>query len=258
MKIVLIGAGNVGHHLGRKLYEVGEEIIQVFSRNRNKAKRLATLVDATATTSLNRIYKQADVYILAVHDDAIHDIANKLAELGCGHQLVVHTSGATPLTVFEETGLKRYGIFYPLQTFSISKEPVFKDIPFCIDASDKKDIKLLMNLASRLSNNVRYINDEQRAMIHVAAVFVNNFTNHFFHIAQALLKEKNISLDILKPLIRETVDKIHLNSPDEMQTGPAIRGDEKTIKRHLTLLKNKAEYRKVYELVTHSIQKIKS
>ncbi|MEO1262266.1 MAG: DUF2520 domain-containing protein [Bacteroidota bacterium] len=254
MKIVLIGAGNVGYHLGKKLHEVGEDIIQVFSRKKNKASRLAKLVGATPTNQLNRIDTAADLYILAVHDDAIQSAAESIAEVLNGNQLAVHTSGATPLTIFEKTGLNRYGIFYPLQTFSVSTAPIFSEIPLCIDANLEKDIHLLMELGAKISDDVRYIDDEQRAMIHVAAVFVNNFTNHFFSIADNLLSHKNISLDILKPLIRETVNKINSNPPGEMQTGPAIRGDKKTMKRHLTLLKKHPDYHQIYKLVSESIQ----
>lgn len=256
MKIVLIGAGNVGYHLGRKLHGVGKDVVQVFSRRRNKAILLAELINANAVSSFNKIDLSADLIILAIHDDGIKDVGNKLAQIGCENKLVVHTSGATPLTIFANTGLKRYGIFYPLQTFSISKEPKFETIPFCVDANSRKDLDKLKNLALKISPNVNYINDEQRAIIHVAAVFVNNFTNHLFHIAQDILTEKNISLELLKPLINETIEKIETNDPIKMQTGPAIRRDEETIKRHLKLLNKNSDYRKIYQILTKSIQNV--
>ncbi len=254
MKIVLIGAGNVGYHLGRKLHRVGEAIIQVFSRKLYKAKNLASQINAQYTSSLNRILKNADLYILAVHDDAIRDIAINLFKNGIDDKLIVHTSGATPTTIFENVGLSRFGVFYPLQTFSISKEPVFEKIPFCIDANTNSDIEFLRKLAQKISPNVHYIDNQQRSLIHVAAVFVNNFSNHLFHIADEILKNENLSLEILLPLIEETVNKIKTNSPSKMQTGPAKRGDEATIKNHLELLESNPKYQKIYELLTASIQ----
>ena len=254
MKIVLIGAGNVGYHLGRELHRTGEKVVQVFSRKRYKANKLAKLIGAKATTSLDRIDENADLYILAVHDDAIFDVAKKLAAKKCREKLIVHTSGFTPKTIFGNIGLSRFGVFYPLQTFSISKEPDFEKIPFCLDANNKKDIVLLKNLARKISKKIFLINDEQRATIHIAAVFVCNFANHLYHIADDILKKKNIPMDILLPLIEETVDKIKTNAPADMQTGPAIRGDKKTIKKHIEKLESNPNYKKIYEQLTKSIQ----
>ena len=253
MKIVIIGAGNVGYHLGRKLYNVGEEVVEVFSRQRKKTVRLAKCLGAQATASLRDIRTDADLYILAVSDDAISAVAKILADRGCAENLIVHTSGVTPLTVFKNTGLRRYGIFYPLQSFSISTEPDFSTIPFCIDARQEDDRKLLMELAAKMSSHIYCFNDEQRALIHLAAVYANNFTNHLFHIAHQLLEKENIPFEILWPLINETVRKIKNAPPSEMQTGPAARGDVATINQHLQLLENKPEYRKIYQLLTEAI-----
>ena len=216
---------------------------------------MADQVNASATTSLQRIFKNADLYILAIHDDAILAVAKQLAENGLGDKLITHTSGATPMAVFENTGLRRFGIFYPLQTFSISKKPDFKNIPFCIDANNSGDILLLKKLAKKISNNVQEIKDGQRAVIHVAAVFVNNFTNHLYSVANDILKNENIGLDILLPLIQETANKLNDGTPEEMQTGPAIRGDEITIKRHLEYLDKYPEYKEIYKLLSAQLRR---
>ena len=254
MKIVLIGAGNVGYHLGKKLREIGEDVIFVFSRKWHNANKLASLINAKPSISLDQIPTYADLYIIAVHDDAILSTGEKLAAIGCRDKLVVHTAGATPISVFENTGLERYGTFYPLQTFSFGKEPDFQKIPICVDANEKADIDLLKKLALKISPNVHHFNDEQKAQIHVAAVFVNNFTNHLFSIADQILHERNVPFNILLPLIEETVEKIKNNDHVKMQTGPAVRGDEATIKCHLNLIKSNAIYKKIYQLMTESIQ----
>ena len=254
MKIVLIGAGNLGYHLGRKLHGVGEEVIQVFSRKLRRASKLAKLLSAQPTNSLDHISIGADLYIIAAHDDVIKSIGEKLAANGCRKKLVAHTSGAIPKAIFDNTGLTRYGIFYPLQTFSISKEPDFLKIPFCVDANAESDIYLLKKLALKISPNFYHINDGQKTLIHLAAVFVNNFTNHLFHIANDILKKESVPFEILLPLIEETVDKIKNNDPKEMQTGPAVREDKETINRHLQLLKLYPGYKKLYQQLTKSIQ----
>lgn len=257
MKIVLIGAGNVATHLGRKLVEVGHEVGQIFSRDLQKAKLLGELLAAAQVTSdLDEITNQADLYIIAVHDDAIGEVAGHLAKIGLDGKLIVHTSGATPMQVFAEAapGLNHVGVFYPLQTFSKIRQPNFQQIPICVDAQMPEDLMLLQHLGNQLSDQVYHINDEQRATLHLAAVFVNNFTNHLFAIGENILKEGNLSFQLLLPLIRETVGKLEDGSPAAMQTGPAIRYDVETIRRHLLQLEGQPGLQEIYQLLTKSIQ----
>ncbi|MBI1227688.1 MAG: DUF2520 domain-containing protein [Bacteroidetes bacterium] len=255
MRIVLIGAGNVATHFGRKLMEVGEQVIQVFSRNRLKALQLAKELEAAATNDFAEINTDADLYILAVHDDAIGEIAAQLAENGITDKLIVHTSGATPMRVFEAAStLKRVGVFYPLQTFSKIRKPDFQKIPICIEARQEDDLTILLNLAHNLSNKVYHINDEQRASLHLAAVFVNNFTNHLFAIGEKIQTDSGLHFEMLLPLIHETVAKLTEGPPAVMQTGPAIRHDEATILRHLHLLSGQPTLQEIYQIMTKSIQ----
>lgn len=253
MKIVLIGAGNVGWHLGHRLKECRQQLLQVFSRGEENASQLGERLGVPFTTDLQTIDRSADLYILAVHDDAIPSVAEQLAAAGLQDRLTVHTSGATPMQVFSGK-LNRYGVFYPLQTFSKGRETDFKMIPVCIDAKEEMDRQLLNDLALQLSRAVFRISDEQRAVLHVAAVFVNNFTNHLFHIGHSILEKEQLPFELLLPLIQETAAKVLEASPDSMQTGPAIRGDEATIRRHLDYLERFPRYRQLYDLFTNSIR----
>ncbi len=257
MKIVLIGAGNVATHLGRKLVEVGHEVEQVFSRDLPKAKRLGEqLASVYVTNDLDEITTQADLYIIAVHDDAIGEVADRLAKIGLADNLIVHTSGATPMQVFAEAApsLEQVGVFYPLQTFSKIRQPNFQQIPICVDARQPEDLRLLKHLGKQLSEHVYHINDEKRATLHLAAVFVNNFTNHLFAIGDKILKDGNLPFEMVLPLIRETVGKLEDGSPAAMQTGPAIRHDEATIQRHLHLLEGQPALQEIYRALTKNIQ----
>ncbi len=257
MKVTLIGAGNVGWHLGRKLHECGVEVVQVFSRQESKASALAKLTGADFTDRLEAISAQADLYLLAVSDDAIAGVARRLAAGAPGGKLMAHTSGATPMQVFAEAGAAaRYGVFYPLQTFSKKRAPDFSQIPFCIDANNDADRELLFSLARQLSPKVYHLNDEQRAVLHVAAVFVNNFANFLFHAGYELLAREGLPFGLLLPLIRETAAKLEDAPPRDMQTGPARRNDRETIQRHLQLLENHPAYHRLYEILTENIHQI--
>ena len=251
-KIVLIGAGNVGFHLGKRLYKKGFNIIQVFSRKEDKAKFLSKKIKAESTSDFSKIRANADLYIIAVSDNAIAEVAQNLKANGIDNQLVVHTSGATASTVLKPY-FNHYGVFYPLQTFRINSKPNFKTLPICIDAPNKKDLKRLKKLANKICLNVHQINDDERAILHVAAVFVNNFSNHFYSIAEDILDQNNLSLKLLFPLIRETANNIESSSPKDVQTGPAVRNDENTIKKHLQFLEKHPEYRTLYLVLSKSI-----
>lgn len=253
IKVILIGAGNVGFHLGKKLYEEGLVIQQVFSRKISKAKRLAKSVNAIPINKIDKISQDGDLYILALPDSVIAKVADNLSNNIPSSKLVVHTSGATPSTVLKPF-FKNFGIFYPLQTFSIAKPVDFQNIPICVDSNLKKHRIFLEKLGRKISKNVHQINDKERAILHVAAVFVNNFSNSLFTIGEKITEKEKLPFDILKPLIVETVNKIIDHSPNDMQTGPAKRGDKNTIDRHLKYLNNSfPEFSSIYELMTKNI-----
>lgn len=253
VKIVLLGCGNVGFHLGQALNALPQvELMQVFSRTRQKAQALAQLLDCKFATQINRVNPKADLYILAVHDSAIGLVARELAQHITGDALVVHTSGATPSDVLRKH-FPHFGIFYPLQSFSIDKKPDFPSIPFCLDAHSEEAFLLLEDLAGSISTQVARIDDRQRAILHVAAVFVNNFTNYLYTVGADICAKENVPFDLLKPLINETAAKIQNKSPLSMQTGPAARGDASTLKRHSDFLKAKTDYQALYKMLTERI-----
>ncbi len=253
INIVLIGAGNVGHHLGHRFVEQGFSIQQVFSRKITKARKLAKKVGAEAIKDLTNIRPDADLYIIAVHDDAILSVAQKISPI-IPTALVVHTSGAKACVILKPF-FKNYGSFYPLQTFSISKKVNFEILPLCIYSPQKRNRTFLKKIAQSICPNVYEINDQQKSILHVAAVIVNNFPNYLYHIGHQITKEHKLSFDILKPLIAETVHKIQDKTPKSMQTGPARRGDKETISSHLKLLQSNKTWTAIYKLLSESIEK---
>ena len=227
ISVLVIGNGNVASHLlNAFLNAENVTVTQINSRN------------------LNNI-PSADITIIAVSDDAIASVSYKLK-----NNLVVHTSGSFALNSLKNKTNK--GVFYMLQTFSKNKKVDFLEVPFCIEAENDNDLRLLESLAKSIGKKVYYINSKQRKALHVAAVFVNNFTNHLYKIGNDICDNNNIPFNILEPLIKETANKIETLSPREAQTGPAKRNDKKTIRNHLNLLDKQQQ--KIYKLLTKSIQ----
>ncbi len=248
--IVLIGAGNVATQLGLALIQAKHTVLQVYSKHTSSASELAKKLNCSFTNSFDELAPNADIYIISVKDDAIAKVA---VHLHLKDKIVIHTSGSIDIGNIKNCS-KNYGVVYPLQTFSKTKKVDFKNVPICLEANNKNTFKTLEALAKSISNNVNKISSEQRATIHLAAVFACNFTNHFYVIADEILKSNKLSIDILKPLIAETAEKIQNHPPREMQTGPAIRGDKKTMSKHLKMLTDD-NYKQLYKLVSDSIKK---
>lgn len=251
IKISIIGSGNLATQLGLALYNEGYLISQVFSRNKKNAEMLSKKLKSKAITDLKKLSKDSSIYIIAVKDDAIESVAKQLK---LKDQIVVHTSGSVSMDVLKKTS-KNYGVFYPLQTFSKEKQASFKTIPICIEANNSSTSTTLQYFAKNISGNVQKVNSEQRKKIHIAAVFACNFSNHMYAIAEQILAKDKLSLDLLKPLIEETANKIKENKPSKVQTGPAMRNDKKTMDAHLKLLKKEKDLQKIYELISKSIIK---
>ncbi|WP_250432412.1 Rossmann-like and DUF2520 domain-containing protein [Hanstruepera flava] len=246
ISVCLLGAGNVASHLFKALNNTENvTVVQWFNRD---LKKISTDKNDVHITDNIDALKHADVYILAVSDDAIADLSTHLP---FENRFVVHTSGS--VNIYDMDKKNRRGVFYPLQTFSKNVPVTFKDVPICIEALDKNDLNTLKQLAESLGCSWYKINTEQRQTLHLSAVFVNNFTNQLYRIAHEISDAKSINFDILKPLILETARKVQETSPFMAQTGPAKRNDKKTIKKHLKLLENE-QHKAIYELLTQSIK----
>ena len=250
MKIVIIGSGNVAAVLGRKFKAAGHDILQVLSRNAKAASELAYEWDTESANYMSLINPNAEVYIIAVSDDSIEKIAEEIKLPG---KVVAHTAASVSKDILKNTNA-HYGVFYPVQ--SLRKEMTeIPEIPIFVEASDDKAKSVLNQLAESISpGEVTVVKEGEREKLHVAAVFVNNFTNHLFALIEDYCKKEGLNFKELLPLIEETVHRLRTNSPSTSQTGPAIRNDKDTINKHLELLDKYPSLKKLYEVLTSSIQ----
>ena len=249
--IVFIGAGNLATNLAKALYYKGFRIVQVYSRTEESARALAEQVEAGYTTDLQEISKEARLYIVSLKDAAFVELLPQITE-GKQDALLVHTAGSIPMSIWEKYA-ERYGVFYPMQTFSKQREVNFREIPFFVEAKRPEDVELLKAIAAALSDNVYEITSEQRKSLHLAAVFICNFTNHMYALAADLLEKYNLPFDVMLPLIDETARKVHELTPHEAQTGPAVRYDENVISNHLAMLADSPALQEIYKLMSKRI-----
>lgn len=247
MKIVIIGSGNVAYHLAKAFQENKIPVSQLFGRNENDLKFISEQLQIPfSTTQL----QDADLYLICVSDGSISEVSKLITKENC---LVAHTSGSLPKEILE--GNFRKASFYPLQTFSKSKDLDYKEVPFFVESDDDNDLELLKNLALNISGKVMISTYEKRKYIHLTAVFACNFVNHLFARAKEISDSQEIPFDYFLPLIKETTAKIEILGPKLSQTGPAIRNDERVLKAHEDLITDE-EQLKIYKIMNESIKKM--
>ncbi|MDF2551750.1 MAG: hypothetical protein K0R77_1025 [Chryseobacterium sp.] len=246
MQTVIIGSGNVAYHLAKAFTQNNIPLKQVFGRNKEDLKKISEELNISYST---KSLSDADLYIICVSDQSVENVSKLITKKDC---LVSHTSGSLPKEIL--IGEYRKSSFYPLQTFSKSKQLDYSKIPFFIETEIDEDQKLLTDLASRISENVMKSDHEKRKYIHLTAVFACNFVNHLFSRAKEISDAQEIPFDYFLPLIDETVKKIHEIEPKSAQTGPAVRNDTRVLELHEQLLKD--ESLEIYKTMNHSIKKM--
>lgn len=253
-RVVLVGAGNVATHLGMALQKAGYEIVQVFSRTEHSASVLAGKLGTEYTVSMETLRPDADLYIVSVKDAVLQSLLPTIVK-GREEALFVHTAGSMPMSVWKGIAI-RYGVLYPMQTFSKQRPVDFGTVSFFVEANEPDDLETLKQMASSLGAKVYEASSEQRMSLHVAAVFACNFANHMYALSAKLLDKYGMPFEAMLPLIEETADKVHLLSPREAQTGPAIRRDGNVMDKHLDLLADEPILQDLYKKISKSIQEI--
>jgi predicted short-subunit dehydrogenase-like oxidoreductase (DUF2520 family) len=248
ISVTFIGSGNVASQLALAFAAAKIEIRQIYSPQIAHAKKLSKKVNAKAIDSLSQIEVGADIYIIAINDDAISKIVGKLKP---GNSIVVHTAGSISIEVLHR--FPNHGILYPLQTLSAKRKTNFSKVPLCLEASSNQVMQILNQIGKKIQAPVFKLDSDQRKAAHLAAVFACNFTNQLYAIAAKIASENQLPFDLLRPLIMETASKVQSMLPVDAQTGPAVRNDKKVMQQHLQLLQDQPELKKLYREISRQI-----
>lgn len=250
MNVVIIGTGNVAAVLGRKIKAAGHRIVQVYGRNAKAASELAYEWDTESTNYKSTISQGADLYLVAVTDKAIPEL---LQDLRLPGRVIAHTAASVPMDILKNVS-EHIGVLYPLQSLRNNMQGL-PDVPLYVEAGDEKARSVLMSIANSISpEKVTAAGGEERVKLHVAAVFVNNFTNHMYRLAADFCRKEGLDFSQLQPLIEETALRLREMPPEMALTGPAVRKDEETIARHLAVLEKHPRLKEIYQYMTRSIQ----
>ena len=251
MKVTLIGAGNLATQLGKSLKKAGVIISQVYSRTEDSARTLGELLETEWVTDVTQVHDEADIYIFSVKDSVLCDLISEVCK-GRGDKLFLHTAGSMPMSCFEGKAL-RYGVFYPMQTFSKTKDVDFERIPVFIEGNSIETEDVIRILANKLTQRIIRLSSADRKYLHLAAVWACNFTNYCYTVASDILSEHDIPFDVMLPLINETTDKIQNICPKAAQTGPAVRGDKNVMSQQLELMSDRADLQELYKMLSKGI-----
>jgi predicted short-subunit dehydrogenase-like oxidoreductase (DUF2520 family) len=250
-KISFAGAGRVASALCKELFAAGFRIDLIVSETDLRGRPLADSCNAAWSEDL--IFPDStNIIIVAVPD---HRLKSVLEKIKCNPAtMVAHTAGSFGLDIFPGH-IKKKGIFYPLQTFSENRKVSFSGLPFLLEAPDDESSAILRHLAESIHARVHFIDIEKRRILHLAAVFVCNFSNHMLTLGKEISLKTGLAFEILSPLIEETTSKALILGPENSQTGPAVRHDKNTIEKHLDLLSFSPDLQRIYNEMTISIIK---
>lgn len=247
-RICFIGCGNLATQMASAFSQCAT-IVQLYSRTEASAKALAEKIGCPYTTDIKALTNDADIYICALKDSAFDEV---LSKGDFKNKLLVHTAGSMPMSVLASyTG--RYGVIYPLQTFSKSKAVDFSSIPLFLEACDVQTLDYLHSVANLISGKIYHVSSEVRGKLHLSAVFASNFSNHMYALAYGLLNGSGLPFEVLLPLIDETAQKVHSLPPKEAQTGPAVRYDTNVIGKHVKMLSDDQQLAEIYKLISKDI-----
>lgn len=252
LNVSIIGSGNLAWHLAPALDNAGYVVKEVYSRSARHAEKLTSrLYQAEVKTSLDFSDSPSRIFIIAVSDEAISEVASEIVLPDDAH--LIHTSGSQPLSVLQFAAIDNIGALYPLQSFSKNKKVDFKTVPIFVESPGADTGKILIALAKAISNKVTRTSAEERKALHLAACIAADFTNHMMTIAGDLLKQHKMNFDLIKPLITETINKGIALGPENAQSGPARNGDLETLDRHLEALSDDPALAEIYKIVSQHI-----
>jgi len=249
MKIVIIGSGKVATWMGKTFMKNNHEIVQVYSREKKHAENLAAVLKAEYTSELHELNTTANLYLIAIADNGIEEVLSNLPRL---KGIIINTSGSMDISILKNVS-QNYGVMWPM--VSVTKEmSEAEDFAMIIEASDDETGNKLNSIASLFTNKIIVLSYQQRQLLHLAAVFSNNFPNHLIALAQKLLNENKIDITVLQPMLKNMLEKLQKYPAKELQSGPALRNDTVTMQKHLELLKDKPQLEEIYEVLSESIR----
>jgi predicted short-subunit dehydrogenase-like oxidoreductase (DUF2520 family) len=251
MTFSIIGTGNIAWFFGNRIVTARHRCTGVYARDKEAAQKLSEALLSDKYGGISEIEDgDADICFLAVSDTAIAEVAE---ELSFKKTVLVHTAGALSLDSIKSAAKDR-AVLWPIYSILRNTPPNHRNIPCAWEASTDKAQKYLLSIGHAITDMLFEAKYDQRKWLHLSAVISNNFTNHLMSVCEQVCTEHGLPFSTLTPIIEQTFERIRQSSPQNLQTGPAIRHDTNTINEQINLLSKHPRWQKIYEAITASIQ----
>lgn len=253
--ITVIGTGAVGGALIDFIKNSAYRLISVWNSNGGEVFDVNDSPKFCSDTLPVSDDQIGDLLILALPDDMISPVANELAKKDLKWHLksVIHCSGNMSSDVLKplaDCGCQTASM-HPIQTFKRGdRSERFRDIFISLEG-DEQLINILEDLTKQLSSKSLKLNPEQKSMLHVAAVFSSNYLVALLHQVEQILEKADLTdgIQLLEPLIHQTIQNIHQKGTVDALTGPISRGDVKSVEKHINQLERDQTLLNAYKML---------
>ncbi|MFZ0960447.1 MAG: DUF2520 domain-containing protein [Terriglobia bacterium] len=251
--VAIIGAGRIGQAMGRLLAQSRVPIAFIAARDPPAARRAVRFIGEGIPTGLaDPRLLDASVVLIATSDSAIAPVARALAKMGQGRKawrgkVILHTCGSLPSTILRPLKLRgaAIGALHPYQTVP-SPQAGVRSLRGCFWGieGDGEALRVARTWVKLLRGVAFPVRAEEKTLYHLSAFLVCPTLVTLMAQAEALLKRAGVASRIARPMLRQFVVETAKNLADlgarRALTGPAVRGDWATIRRHLAALKRSA------------------
>jgi len=246
-RVGIAGAGRVAQALGRLLEERGEFVAAVASRKPEHAARAARFIGGAEAVEYEDLGRHCSHVLIAVTDDALQEVAERLGRGWRGPGAALHTSGArgaSALRVLEAAGVS-CGVLHPLQAVS-SPEQGVTALPgaFFAISGAAEALRWAQRIVAVLGGTALHVTAGREALYHAAAAIASNYVAALIDASVELLGAAGIGPDValqaIRPLVEANTQNALELTPQRALTGPIERGDAATVALHLEALRQAA------------------
>lgn len=245
LNISIAGSGKVARSFGLSLKVAGHRVGQIIARNSDIGRSLANELGAELTSFEST--SNADLIAVLVSDDAIEEVSKQLPI----NIPQFHASGVSDLDVLSS---KIKGVVWPIKSInSKSSGSSFKGVPLGVEGNNEEFQSTLLSIARSIGGDGFVASSENRSIIHLAAVFTDNFANHCLSLSQDILKDSDLDTKLMRSLAQGLLEGALNGDSASRQTGVAIRGDVGSQMKHLGLLSDEKK-KKFYKFLSKQIK----
>ena len=247
MNYYIVGSGNMAWFMMARMQGAGHTCNGIMGRNKLAVAALAREYNVPVLDYLN---DGADACLLAVSDNAIPDVAKRMSFRST---VLIHHSGSVNMSALA-IGASRTGVVWPVYSILKKDLPIHRQFPCLWEANNSAAERIVKDVAGALTEILYETDSKQRHWMHLAAVLSNNFTNYLLNMSSTICAQQNLPFNLLQPILQQTIDRVNIFDPKDVQTGPAKRNDEETMNGQLQMMAGNPYWQEIYKSLSAGIK----